>query len=137
MEDTNLELDIVFINEDMEVVKVAKGIPNTRDLHTSDNTAFVLEVNSNSGIKEGDELEFVTDKEVKSSMYVLNENGDVQMELKSGERIFSRPHTKTLIKFAKKSSVTNKDSDYRLLGNRLFKFLDIQFETEPEYVEKN
>jgi hypothetical protein len=58
------------------------------------------------------------------------------MELDGGERIFSRPNTKVLIKFAKKASATQKDSDYKALGKRIFKFLETQSNNEPEYVEQ-
>lgn len=57
------------------------------------------------------------------------------MELDGGERIFSRKHTKTLIKFAKKAATTDNDNDYRALGKRMFKFLQVQTDTDPEYVE--
>ena len=57
------------------------------------------------------------------------------MELDGGERIFSRPHTKILIRFAKKAYSSEKDSDFKNLGKRLFKFLQTQEETEPEYVK--
>ena len=69
-------------------------------------------------------------------MLVLNENGTPQMELEGGERIFSRENTKTLIKFAKKAAFTNKDTDYKGLGKRVFKFLQTQNENEAEYVTK-
>ena len=58
------------------------------------------------------------------------------MELVGGERIFSRTHTKTLIKFAKKAAITNNEKDYKALGKRMFTYLKQQDEREPEYVEK-
>lgn len=136
MKDTKIPLDIIFINNDLSVISVKKGIPNSEELLSENNVSFVLEVNQNSGIKVGDELEFSPESTVKSDkMYVLNEDGTPQMELAGGERIFSRPNTKTLVKFAKKASATNKDSDYKALGKRLFKFLKVQNDAEPEYVE--
>jgi hypothetical protein len=68
-------------------------------------------------------------------MLVLDENGDVQMELDGGERIFSRKNTKVLIKFALKAYKTKQDKDYKTVGKKLFKFLDIQENNNPEYVE--
>lgn len=136
MKDTDIPLDIIFINEDLEVISVAKGEPNTEDAHVENDVAFVLEVNQNSGIKAGDELDFAPNKKVDSKkMLVLNSEGDTQMELDGGERIFSRPHTKILIRFAKKAYSSEKDSDFKNLGKRLFKFLQTQEETEPEYVK--
>ena len=136
MKDTQIPLDIVFIDENLTVISVHQGIPDSEELITEDNVAFVLEVNQGSGIQSGDELEFSSDKQInKEKMHVLDANGDTQMELEGGERIFSRPHTKVLIKFAKKAATTQNDNDYKALGKRVFKFLQVQSDTEPEYVK--
>lgn len=136
MQDTTIPLDIIFINEELEVTQVLKGEPNSEEM-LEGRAAYVLEVNQNSGIKVGDELTFnPTDKKINDKkMLVIGPNGEVQMELESGEKIFSRKHTKTLIKFAKKAASTENDNDYRALGKRVFKFLKVQSETEPEYVQ--
>ena len=136
MEDTTIPLDVIFINEELEVTQVLKGEPNSEEM-LEGRAAYVLEVNQNSGIKVGDELTFnPTDKKINDKkMLVIGPNGEVQMELESGEKIFSRKHTKTLIKFAKKAASTENDNDYRALGKRVFKFLKVQSETEPEYVQ--
>lgn len=137
MKDTFIPLDVIFIDEDLNVKAVYQGTPESEELMTEQDTAFVLEVNIGSGINIGDEIEFSPNKKVKSDkMLVLNENGLPQMELDGGERIFSRPNTKILIKFAKKASATGKDSDYKALGKRVFKFLQAQNENKPEYVTK-
>lgn len=136
MQDTTIPLDVIFINEELEVTQVLKGEPNSEEM-LEGRAAYVLEVNQNSGIKVGDELTFnPTDKKINDKkMLVIGPNGEVQMELESGEKIFSRKHTKTLIKFAKKAASTENDNDYRALGKRVFKFLKVQSETEPEYVQ--
>lgn len=136
MQDTTIPLDLVFINEELEVTQVLKGEPNSEEM-LEGRAAYVLEVNQNSGIKVGDELTFnPTDKKINDKkMLVIGPNGEVQMELESGEKIFSRKHTKTLIKFAKKAASTENDNDYKALGKRVFKFLKVQSETEPEYVQ--
>ena len=103
---------------------------------TANDVSYVLEVNQNSGISIGDDMEFSNGSKLKkSAMHVLDSEGNSQMELKGGERIFSRKNTKTLIKFAKKADVTKNDNDYRALGKRVLKFLTIQDETPSEYVE--
>ena len=136
MKDTLIPLDIVFIDEELTVISVAKGQPETEDAHIEDNVAYVLEVNQNSGIKSGDELEFESNKKVdKSKMLVLDSEGNPQMQLDGGERIFSRPNTKILIKFAKKAVATENDNDYKALGKRIFKFLQVQENTPAEYVQ--
>lgn len=137
MKDTMIPLDIVFINDDLDVTAVHNGVPKSEEFMTKKETAFVLEVNENSGIKVGDELEFSPDIKVRSDrMAVLDENGTPQMELEGGERIFSRPNTKILIKFAKKAYASGKENDYKALGKRVFKFLRAQNDSEPEYVTK-
>lgn len=136
MKDTEIPLDIIFIDEDLNVISVYKGEPESEDLITEQNVQYVLELNVNSGIKESDELDFISDTSVKSDkMIVLDADGKPQMELEGGERIFSRPNTKILIKFAKKAYATNNDKDYKALGKRVFKFLKAQNESEAEYVE--
>lgn len=137
MKDTEIPLDIIFIDDDLIVKEVYEGKPNDLSMLEGECT-YVLEVNPNSGIKVGDELDFEPDnKQLRKSdkMLVLDSGGEVQMELDGGERIFSRKHTKTLIKFAKKAATTDNDNDYRALGKRMFKFLQVQTDTDPEYVE--
>lgn len=135
MKDTKIPLDIIFINEDLEVLSVYKGEPYSEEIISEENVVFVLEVNADSGIKQGDELEFTTDEKINKKMLVLDKDGKSQMELVGGERIFSRPNTKTLIKFAKKAKSTELDRDYRELGKRVFKFLETQDDNGSEYVE--
>ncbi len=114
-----------------------QGVPDSEDIIEENNILFVLEVNIDSGIQVGDDLEFSPDDTVKKDiMIVLDENGDTQMELDGGERIFSRTNTKTLIKFAKKAKATGKDSDYKALGKRVFKFLEQQNKRKPEFVQE-
>lgn len=138
MKDTKIPLDIIFIDMDLMVKAVYQGVPNSEEMMTEQDVNFVLELNVNSGVKVGDEVEFSPNtKTKKDKMLVLNENGVPQMELEGGERIFSRPNTKILVKFAKKAAATGKDSDYKALGKRVFKFLTTQDKNEPEYVTKN
>ena len=77
------------------------------------------------------------DKEemVKNKMMVLDENGEVQMQLDGGERIFSRHDTKILIKLSKKAYESKDPEDYKKLGKKLFKFLEIQMGNDTQYVE--
>lgn len=132
MSDTIIPLDIIFINDDQEVIKVYQGIPMDKTLFTSEDVAYVLEVNANSGIEVGDELEFEDEAPV---MKVLAPDGSEQMQLWGGERIFSRKNTKILIKKAKKAAETQLDSDYKALGKYMFKCIKIQDERAPEYVD--
>lgn len=136
MKDTKIPLDIVFINNDEEVISVKEGKPLSEDLIEEDGVLYVLEVNQGSGIKPGDELDIEEeDEEDDNTMKVLSSDGSIQMELEGGERIFSRKNTRILIKFAKKAYKTKEDKDYKALGKRLFKYLHIQDTNTPEYVE--
>ena len=66
MQDTTIPLDVIFINEELEVTQVLQGEPNSEEM-LEGRAAYVLEVNQNSGIKVGDELNFnPTDKKINS-----------------------------------------------------------------------
>lgn len=132
MKDTLIPLDIIFINEDQEVVKVHQGIPNDETLIEVPNIAYVLEVNANSGIKVSDELELEEDAPI---MKVLAQDGSEQYSLWGEERIFSRKNTKVLVRKAKKADQSKLDKDYKALGKYMFKCIKIQDNREPEYVD--
>lgn len=136
MKDTLIPLDIVFIDPELSVIKIYQGTPESEEMFTEENVGFVLEVNQGSGIAIGDELDFAPNSRVKKDkMVVIGANGKPQMELEGGERIFSRGNTKTLIKFAKKANMSQRDSDFKALGKRVFKFIEAQDNNEPEFVE--
>ena len=134
MKDTAIPLDIIFINDDCEVISIYKGQPYNKDIAKEDNVKYVLEVNQNSGIKEGDELEFEED-----GIEVIAPDGSVQMKLEGGERIVSRRETVILIRKAKKADKLKGSDKYeaacKSLGKYMFKVLNGQDSREPEYVE--
>lgn len=142
MKDTVIPLDIIFIDEDGEVISVARGEPNNQSLITEQNVAYVLEVNQDSGIVEGDNLDINGEDNYKNEnddslpvMKVLAQDGTSQMDLWGGERIFSRKNTVVLIRKAKKADLTKEDKDFRALGRYMFKCIKGQDERPPEYVE--
>lgn len=136
MKDTAIPLDIVFIDEDGEVISVQQDQPYDETLLEEDGVMYVLEVNQNSGIQPGDELDIEEDDDDKQPvMKVLAPDGSTQMELEGGERIFSRKNTKTLIKMAKRAYSSELDKDYKALGKKVFKYLHIQDTNTPEYVD--
>lgn len=140
MKDTYIPLDIVFIDEDSEVISVEKGEPQSTEYIEEDDVMWVLEVNAKSGIKEGDELHIYDKKSsLEDTMQVLAPDGSVQMNLVGGERIFSRRSTKVLIKKAKKADKYKDDPEQykkycKALGKYIFKELDAQEKRDPEYV---
>lgn len=135
MKDTLIPLDVIFINEDQEVISVHQGEPESEELMTeSSPVSYVLEVNQGSGIKEGDILEF-EDEDEPPVMKVLAPDGSTQMPLWGGERIISRKETKVLIRKAKRANLSKEDKDYKALGKYIFKVFDKQDNREPEYVQ--
>ena len=144
MKDCTIPLDIIFINEDCEVISTITAKPNDPTNREEDDVKYVLEVNANSLIRVGDEVDFeeedLSDEEIdeeseEETMKVLGPNAEIQMELVGGERIFSRKNTKILLNLAKKAYKSKSETDYRILGRKVFKFLDIQDSNNPEYVE--
>lgn len=134
MKDVDIPLDIIFIDDDEEVIKVHEGIPNDETFIEASNVAYVLEVNANSGIQVGDELD-LEGEEKGPVMKVLAQDGSDQYELWGGERIVSRRETRILIKKAKKAQLSSKESDYKSLGKYIFKVIDRQDHRDPEYVQ--
>lgn len=140
MYQTSMALDVIFINSDWEVISVKKGMPYDETILSEDNVQYVLELNQNSGVKPGDEVDIEDDELSPGSnldlnkMYVYGSDGEVQAILQGSERIFSIKNTKTLIRMAKRAYTTKKESDYKRLGKKLFEYLHTQDTNEPDYV---
>lgn len=82
MKDCSLELDIIGINEDDEVNTVIRAIPNDETLLPFPNAKYILEVNANSGITEGDEFDIDDSDDLnKYVMKVLAPDGSTQFML--------------------------------------------------------
>lgn len=140
MKDTPVALDIVFIDEDWEVIDVADGEPLNETLITEEDAIYVLEVKANSGIEIGDYIDLSAlvedeDDDETPTIIVLDNDGTSQMELVGGERIFSRKNTKTIIKMAKRALKSQSDAHFKALGNKVFAYIKGQDERKPEFVE--
>ena len=135
MKDTDIALDIIFVNEDDEVISVKKGEPLSEEFLIEYNVFYVIELNQNSGIKKGDIIEFEDEDLPKNKMLILNSDGSIQFTLKGQERIFSRKSSKVIIRKAKRAFKSKSDSDYKSLGRYIFKEMSAQDEREPEYVD--
>lgn len=136
MKNTIIPLDIIFINDDDEVIKVVQGIPNDETPIVVQDVSYVLEVNAKSGIKVGDELDLEG-----PVMKVLAQDGSSQMPLWGGERIYRRPFTKQLIKWVKKAeqAANNPEEFDRIcvrIGKKMFKEIKAQDTRPPEYVSQ-
>lgn len=139
MKDTLIPLDQIAINDNDEVVLVYQAQPKDDTLVPFMNTKYILEVNQDSGIVEGDDFDIDDSEDLnKYTMKVLAPDGTTQMFLQGGERIFSRINTRTLIRKAKRA-YEHKDKDYdkycKALGKYMFKCIKIQDNREPEYVQ--
>lgn len=142
MKDTTIPLLICFINEDGEVISVHRGEPLSEEpiTESSEFVAYVIEVNVDENIKEGDQTSLgqednYPDVEV-NRLYIYGSDGNVQATLQGGERIFSRKSSKVIIKKAKKAYMSKEDKDYKALGRYVFKEMKAQDERPAEYVNK-
>ena len=138
MKDTLIPLDIIYINDDDEVIAVEQGVPGDETILEYSDVKYVLEVNKDSGIKIGDELDIEDEEDSESEiigMYVIGPKGEIQMEVDGKERIFSIEHTKTIIKLSKKAYKSKLDSDYIKLGKKIFKYIEKQDNQADDFVE--
>lgn len=139
----DFNLDLLFLNSEGVVVDKQLGKAGSEDPISPVNVApdmdiaYVIELNAGSNVNVGDEvdldLEDATDEEV-DAMYILGPDGEPQAKIFSNVRIFSRIHTKELIKKAKKARKSKSDRDYKNLGKAMFKMLNIQDNQESQYV---
>lgn len=138
MKDTKIPLTICFFDEDGECISVRQGHPLNEQLISEDDVMFVVELNENADVKEGDELDLPGDDD-EYVMQILGSDGTVQHQLKGGERICSRRESAILIRKAKRAYSAKRDDSYenkcRTLGKYIFKVWDKQDNRDPEYVQ--
>ena len=133
MHNVPFPLDLIFMDDEFKVLDVKRG--NPEDDRIEGKASYVLEINANSGVKEGDEAELDDDDTHEYVMKVLSPDGSTQMQLEGGERIVSRKETVILIKKALKANESKEDKDYKALGKYIFKVLKGQDSRKPEYVD--
>lgn len=143
--DMNFPIDIIFIDDNDDVVAIAQGIPGSNEsiqciAESDEKLKYVLEVNVNSGIRLDDEIDIEDNDEFGDvdddfKMYIIGSDGKPQMDLVGGERIVSRLETKQLIKKAKKANREKTENSYKKLGKYMFKILEKQDNRPSEYVE--
>lgn len=141
MKNCPMPIDQIGINDDQEVTIVYPAEPNNETSIPFTGVKYILELNRNSGVQVGDEVEFdLEEPETKYTMKILAPDGSTQMNLQGGERIFSRISTRQLIKWAKKAEAVKQNEDQfnkkcKRLGKILFKELNAQNNRDPEFVE--
>ena len=133
MHNVPFPIDMIFLDDEFKVLDVKRGNPEEDNIKGI--ASYVLEVNVDSGIKEGDEAELDEEDTHKYVMKVLDQDGKAQMLLESGERIVSRRETVVLIKKALKAFTSKVDKDYKALGKYMFKVIKGQDSRKPEYVQ--
>ncbi len=142
MKDTKFPLDIIFLSEDLEVLYIETGDPDDEDLLGSgDDIAYALELQEGMakevGIEVGDILDTIP-KEVRTAgdqegrAFVLDEDGEVQMTIKGGERIFSRKSTRKIVNLALNAET---DSELRRLARMTLKEIVAQDSRGQDYVK--
>lgn len=142
MKGCKIPLDIIYINQDFEVVDVIHCNPRNQNVINSldnmdddDVIEYVLELNKNSGVEVGQEVDLDDDDDEGPVMKVLAQDGSEQMALWGGERIVSRRETKIIVNKAKKANSSQSDSDFKALGKYIFKVIDKQDSRPAEYVK--
>lgn len=139
MKNCDLDLSIIFLDDNKIVISNQHGIPNSEEYISEDDTKYVLEINYTNNIKPGDQVEFNlginTEELDPNKLHVLNEDGTVQASIDSGSRIFSRHSTAIMIKKAKKAFESKSDVDYKDLGRYVFEELDRQDNRPDEFVD--
>ena len=141
MKNTLIPLDMIAINDDEEVIMVYPARPKDETLIPFMGTKYILEVNTNSGIKVGDDFEIDESDDLnKYVMKVIGSDGGTQFLLQGGERIVSRKETRVLIKKAKKAESLKNDEDAfnkacKSLGKYMFKVLYGQDHRDAQYVQ--
>lgn len=136
MDEMTIPIDIIFVNEENQVIRVVHAKPGDRDIYQKAKT--VLELHIDSDVEVGDTV-FFDSTDDTNQMYILDEDGNIQMALEGGERIFSRKSTLQMIRLAKRAKKMKKNKvEYNKicvkLGKYIFKELDAQDNRNVETV---
>ena len=144
MKDTKFPLDILFLNDNVEILQISKGEPMDETLiEGPEETLHVLElpagtVEGNLGV--GDRIDGIPeeyrqseDKPSDKPLKVVGEDGEVQFELEGGERIFSRKSTKKMVEAAQ---TANDDKGLIKLAKIALDEIIRQDQRQPEYTDE-
>ena len=155
MKDTSIALRILFVNKDGVVISAHNGQPLSEELITEESEPiyWVIELNQSEQIPQGtytnlalhnepeagpeedDESEEDEHPEIKvNKLYIYGSDGEVQGEIDSGCRIFSRHATRVILRKAKKAAISQLEKDYKALGRYIFNEIKAQDNRKPEYV---
>ena len=155
MKDTTIALRILFINKEGVVISAHNGEPLSEELITeaSEPVYWVIELNQSEQIPQGtytnlalreepesepeeDEEDLEEHPEIKvNKLFVYGSDGEIQAEIQTGARVFSRRSTDVIIRKAKKAYLTKLDKDYKSLGRYVFNEIKAQDNRPAEYTE--
>jgi len=142
MQEMLFPLDIIF-SLNGKVTKVVTAQPGSKDIIIKQPSDLIIEVNAGEaeGINSKDEVIFLGKKnddgtvemaegglKIVGNRQVLDENGKNQMNLKGGERIFSRIATRKMYELA-------KAKEYKKLGKFVITEVRKQDERPEEYAK--
>lgn len=143
MAGTEIALDIVFLNDDLNVLEIVAGEPENEELLGSSNeVAYVLEfaagVCESIGLKKGNSVNNIPEDQLKPDedekyiAMILDEDGNTQMRIKGGERIFSRKSTHKIVTQALNCEA---DKDYKKLARTILREVLAQDGRNIEFVK--
>jgi uncharacterized membrane protein (UPF0127 family) len=143
MKGTNFPLDIIFLDDDKEVLGVVKGeVGDGKLLGEFDKVQYVLELpigyTEKFDIQTGDDLpipeEFSKSDEDATvpGAVLLDDEGKEQMNIRGGERVFSRESTSKFVAGAKSYKT---DEDLKKLGKLVANEISSQDARGNEYVD--
>ena len=142
MKGMQFPIDIIF-SLNGQVTKVVTAKPESKDIVINKPSDLIIEVNAGeaTGIKAKDFVSFVGEKnddgtvtiaegglDIIGGRQVLDEDGKNQMNLKGGERIFSRISTKRMFELA-------KAKEYKKLGRYAIKEIINQDKRPAQYAK--
>jgi uncharacterized membrane protein (UPF0127 family) len=152
MKDTNIPLDMLFMDSSGTIRNIIQGIPGSEELiGGGDDIKYVLELTAGTAAKNdiqpSDQIDIdeqyqkAVDDGLLKPMKILDEEGNVQMEIEGGERIFSRKFTSSIIEKIKKIQEVAPDTEeYEKaiieLGKSVAKEIITQDSREPEYTDE-
>lgn len=146
MKDTLFPLEILFIDEQGKILEIVTGeVGNETLIHpSSDKVKYVLELpvgtseivdlQAQDDLQIGElpeveqENEILEQENADAEMKLLDETGNVQMNLKGKERVFSQEKTKQMVDKAK---IAESDADLIELGKLVAEEIIAQ-DTRPE-----
>lgn len=152
MKDTKIPLDMIFMDQSGLIRNIVQGIPDSEELiGGGDDIKYVLElasgVASKMDVQPGDQIDVdeqyqkAVDEGTIKPMKVLDEEGNVQMEIEGGERIFSRKSTQAIVDKITKIGSLDQNGEEVLklmedLGKYIAKEIIKQDEREPEFTDE-